>query len=284
MAERRQLTVMFCDLVGSTTLSAELDPEDLRQVIGDYQAAVTEEVTKLGGFVAKYMGDGVLVYFGYPHAHEEDAEGALRAGLALVERIGRLESRGTRLSIRIGIATGIVVVGDLIGHGSAQERGVVGETPNLAARLQAMAKPGSVLSDDTTRRLVGELFECRDLGAVEIKGLPAPVRAWEVVGLSTIDNRFEALHSTRLTPLIGRDEEFGLLHAPLGTRQGRRRTSRACLRRSWYRQVPPHRCPAGQCRRRSAGNLALLLFAPPSRQHAVPLHCPGRTLGGLCAG
>jgi class 3 adenylate cyclase len=210
-AERRQLTVMFCDLVGSTTLSAELDPEDLRQVIGGYQAAVTDEVTKLGGFIAKYMGDGALIYFGYPHAHEEDAERALRAGLALVERIGRLEWQGTRLSARIGIATGIVVVGDLIGQGSAQERGVVGETPNLAARLQAMAKPGSVLSDDTTRRLVGELFECRDLGAVEIKGLPTPVRAWEVAGLSTIDSRFEALHAARLTPLIGRDEELGLL-------------------------------------------------------------------------
>ena len=131
-AERRQLTVMFCDLVGSTTLSAELDPEDLRQVIGGYQAAVTEEVTKFGGFVAKYMGDGVLVYFGYPHAHEEDAERALRAGLALVERIGRLESRETKaFNTRVGIATGIVVVGDLIGHGSAQERGVVGETPKL---------------------------------------------------------------------------------------------------------------------------------------------------------
>ncbi|MER8388773.1 AAA family ATPase [Mesorhizobium sp. M1428] len=211
VAERRQLTVMFCDLVGSTTLSAELDPEDLREVIGDYQAAVTEEVTKLGGFVAKYMGDGVLVYFGYPHAHEEDAERALRAGLALVERIGRLEWRETRLSARVGIATGIVVVGDLIGHGSAQERGVVGETPNLSARLQAMARPGNVLSDDTTRRLVGELFECRDLGAVEVKGLPTPVRAWEVAGLSMIDSRFEALHATRLTPMIGRDEELGLL-------------------------------------------------------------------------
>ena len=210
-AERRQLTVMFCDLVGSTMLSAELDPEDLRQVIGGYQTAVAEEVTKLGGFVAKYMGDGVLVYFGYPHAQEEDAERALRAGLALVKRIGGLECRETTLSVRIGIATGIVVVGDLIGHGSAQERGVVGETPNLAARLQAMAKPGSVLSDDTTRRLVGELFECRDLGAVEVKGLPAPVRAWEVAGLSTIDNRFEALHATRRTLLIGRDEELGLL-------------------------------------------------------------------------
>lgn len=210
-AERRQLTVMFCDLVGSTKLSAQLDPEDLRQVIGDYQAAVADEVTKLGGFVAKYMGDGVLVYFGYPHAHEEDAERALRSGLAIAERIGRLECRGARLSVRIGIATGTVVVGDLIGYGSAQERGVVGETPNLAARLQALAKPGSVLSDDTTRRLVGELFECRDLGTVEAKGLPVPVRAWEVVGLSTIDSRFEALHATRLTPLVGRDEELGLL-------------------------------------------------------------------------
>src|SRR6185436_14166558 len=127
------------------------------------------------------------------------------------ERIGRLESRGTRLSIRIGIATGIVVVGDLIGHGSAQERGVVGETPNLAARLQAMAEPGTVLSDDTTRRLVGGLFECRDLGAVEVKGFRTPVRAWEVGRLSAIDSRFEALHATRLSSLVGRDEELALL-------------------------------------------------------------------------
>src|SRR5262245_25819821 len=192
-AERRQVTVMFSDLVGSTALSARMDPEDLREVISAYQKSVAETVGRFGGFVAKYMGDGVLVYFGYPQAHEEDAERAVRAGLSLVERIGRLESRETRLSIRIGIATGVVVVGDLIGHGSAQERGVVGETPNLAARLQAIAKPGSVLSDDTTRRLVGELFECRDLGAVGIKGLPASVRAWEVVGLSMIDSRFEAL-------------------------------------------------------------------------------------------
>ncbi|TIS53516.1 MAG: hypothetical protein E5W93_15350, partial [Mesorhizobium sp.] len=211
VAERRQLTVLFCDLVGSTTLSAELDPEDFRQVIGSYQTAVTEEVAKLGGFVAKYMGDGVLVYFGYPHAHEEDAERALRAGLALVERIGGLECGEARLSARVGIATGVVIVGDLLGRGISQERGVVGETPNLAARLQAMARPGSVLIADTTRRLVGDLFECRDLGAVELKGLPAPIRAWEVVGLSAIDSRFEALHATRLSSLVGRDEELTLL-------------------------------------------------------------------------
>ena len=236
---------MFSDLVGSTMLSQSSIRRTCAKLSATYQVAVAEEVTKLGGSVAKYMGDGVLEYFGYPQAHEEDAERALRAGLAVVKRIGGLECRETALLVRIGIATGIVVVGDLIGHGSAQERGVVGETPNLAARLQAMAKPGSVLSDDTTRRLVGELFECRDLGAVEVKGLPAPVRAWEVAGLSTIDNRFEALHATRRTLLIGRDEELGLLLKLSGARQGWRRTSHTCLRRSRNWQVPPDRCNAG---------------------------------------
>ena len=210
-AERRQLTIMFCDLVGSTALAARLDPEDLREVIGAYHRAVSDTVAAAGGFVAKYMGDGVLVYFGYPQAHEHDAEQAVRAGLALVDRIGRLESRAGTLCVRVGIATGVVVVGDLLGSGDSQERGVVGETPNLAARLQEMGGPGAVLIADITRRLVGGLFEYRNLGLVYIKGLAEPVPAWRVLREETIDNRFEALRSAVLSPLVGRDEELGLL-------------------------------------------------------------------------
>ena len=210
-AERRQLTVLFCDLAGSTALASRLDPEDLRAVLGAYHATVAEAVAQFGGYVAKYMGDGVLAYFGYPQAHEHDAERAVRAGLALVERIGRLVSSGGALASRVGIATGLVIVGDLIGSGDAQERGVVGETPNLAARLQQMAPPNAVLVAETTRRLVGDLFEYNDLGAVALKGLPEPVPAWQVLGESTVENRFAALRSATLSPLIGRDEEVELL-------------------------------------------------------------------------
>jgi class 3 adenylate cyclase len=209
-AERRQLTVMFCDLVGSTALSARLDPEDLREVIGAYHAAVAEEVGRLGGFVAKYMGDGVLTYFGYPEAHEDDAERAVRTGLALAERVARLETH-VRLEARVGIATGLVVVGDLIGAGEAQERGVVGETPNLAARLQDLAPPGGVLIAEGTRRLLGDLFELRDLGAVAVKGFAAPVPIWQVLRPSAVESRFEALRAGDLTPLVGREEELELL-------------------------------------------------------------------------
>jgi len=210
-AERRQLTLMFCDLVGSTPLSARLDPEDLRAILGLYHAAVAEEVQRLGGYVAKYMGDGVLVYFGYPRALEHDAERAMRAGLALVARIGGLDAAAGSLAVRIGIATGIVVVGDLIGSGEAQERGVVGETPNLAARLQAMAQPNTVLIDEMTRRLVGDLFEYRDLGAVEVRGIAEPVPVFEVLRPSAVESRFEALRAAALSPLVGRDEEIELL-------------------------------------------------------------------------
>ncbi len=190
-AERRQLTVMFCDLAGSTALSSRLDPEDLREVLGAYHKAVAEVVAGFDGYVAKYMGDGVLIYFGYPQAHEDDAERAVRAGLALVERIGKLESGSGALASRIGIATGLVVVGDLIGAGDAQERGVVGETPNLAARLQEMAPANSVIIAESTRRLVGNLFEYRDLGTAEVKGLDAPVPVWHVLrpGLSKAASR-----------------------------------------------------------------------------------------------
>jgi class 3 adenylate cyclase/predicted ATPase len=209
-AERRQLTVLFCDLVGSTALGSRLDPEDLREIIGAYQRSVAGTVAHFGGFVAKYMGDGVLVYFGYPQAHEDDAERAVRAGLALVDAVVRLQA-SEPLRVRVGIGTGLVVVGDLITSGEGQERGIVGETPNLAARLQALAEPGAVMIEPRTRRLLGDLFEYRDLGAVEAKGLPEPVQAYQVVRESAIESRFEALHGAMLTPLVGRDEEIDLL-------------------------------------------------------------------------
>jgi class 3 adenylate cyclase len=210
-AERRQLTVMFCDLVGSTGLSARLDPEDLREVIAAYHRAVADVVKSFDGFVAKYMGDGVLAYFGYPRAHEDDAERAIRAGLGVVDAVGRLDSQSVALQARIGFATGMVVVGDLLGEGSAQEQSVVGETPNLAARLQSLAEPNAVVIAASTRRLVGDLFECSDLGTVEVKGIDVPVPAWQVLRPSGVESRFEALHGSVLTPLVGRDEEIELL-------------------------------------------------------------------------
>jgi class 3 adenylate cyclase len=165
-AERRQVTVMFTDLVGSTALSARMDPEDLREVISAYQKCVAETVQRFGGFVAKYMGDGVLVYFGYPQAHEDDAEQAVRAGLQFVAAVGDLKAHAA-LQTRIGIATGLVVVGDLVGSGEAQGR----ETPNLAARLQALAEPNSVVIAESTRKLLGNLFELEDLGATDLRGI-----------------------------------------------------------------------------------------------------------------
>jgi class 3 adenylate cyclase len=210
-AERRQLTVMFCDLVGSTELSTRLDPEDLREIIAAYHRAVADVVGSTDGFVAKYMGDGVLSYFGYPRAHEDDAERAVRAGLGVVDAVGRVDLKSVKLRARIGIATGLVVVGDLIGAGSAQEQSVVGETPNLAARLQALAEPDAVLIAASTRRLVGDLFECSNLGTHEVKGFDMPVPAWRVLRPSIVESRFEALRGSALTPLVGRDEEIDLL-------------------------------------------------------------------------
>src|ERR1700758_3840659 len=163
IAERRQVTIMFSDLVGSTALSARMDPEDLREVISAYQECVAEIVRRFEGFVAKYMGDGVLVYFGYPQAHEDDAERAVRAGLELIAAVAGLKTHAS-LQTRVGIATGLVVVGDLIGSGDAQERGIVGETPTLAARLQGVAEPNMVVIAESRRRLVGNLFKLLDLG------------------------------------------------------------------------------------------------------------------------
>ncbi len=210
--ERRQLTVMFCDLVGSTALSARLDPEDLREIIGTYHHCCAEQITNAGGFVAKYMGDGVLAYFGYPRAHEDDAERAVGAGLVLVEAVPKLRAgHDAALQVRVGIATGVVVVGDLIGEGAAREQGVVGDTPNLAARLQSLAEPGQVVISQSARRLTGGLFSYRDLGRVAVKGLADPVQAWEVTGATAVQSRFEAHHGAALTPLVGREEELELL-------------------------------------------------------------------------
>ena len=209
-AERRQVTVMFCDLVGSTALSARMDPEDLRELISAYQKCVAETVRRFGGFVAKYMGDGVLIYFGYPQAHEDDAERAVRAGLELVAAVGGLKTHAP-LQTRVGIATGLVVVGDMIGSGEAQERGIVGETPNLAARLQGIAEPNAVVIAESTRRLVGNLFELEDFGAKNLKGIEGPVRAWVALRPCSVESRFEALHASGVTELVGREEELELL-------------------------------------------------------------------------
>src|SRR5499427_1107189 len=204
-AERRQLTVMFCDLVGSTPLSARLDPEDLRGIMGSYHRCVAETVEGFGGFVARYMGDGVLIYFGYPQAHEDDAERAIRCGLAVVDQVPQLNLAET-LHARIGIATGLVVVG-----GEVVEHDVVGETPNLAARLQSLAEPNAVVIAASTRRLVGDLFEYTDLGTIEVKGIDVPVPAWQVLRPSIVASRFEALRGLALSPLVARDEEIELL-------------------------------------------------------------------------
>jgi class 3 adenylate cyclase len=200
---------MFCDMVGSTALATRLDPEDLREIIAAYHRAVAEVLTRFSGFVAKYMGDGVLAYFGYPQAHEDDAERAVRAGLAVVDAVRAL-NLSQPFAVRLGIASGLAVVGDLIGEGAAQERGVVGETPNLAARLQAIAMPNRVFVADGTRRQLGGLFELEDLGPRALPGFAEAPRAWQVIGESGVVSRFEALR-TQATPLVGRDEELDLL-------------------------------------------------------------------------
>ena len=211
-AERRQHTVMFCDLFGSTALSARLDPEDMRQVMALFHRRIAEVIGGYQGIVARYMGDGVLAYFGYPQAHEDDAEQAVRAGLALVEAVANLQTGAEApLQIRIGIATGVAVVGDFIGEGGSQEQAVVGDTPNLAARLQVLAEPGSVMISASTRRLTGGQFEYRDRGPVALKGWAEPIPAWQVLRTSGVESRFEAQHESKLTPLFGRDEEIELL-------------------------------------------------------------------------
>jgi class 3 adenylate cyclase len=211
-AERRQLTVLFCDLVGSTALSTRLDPEEMREVLRSYQDAVAGEIARFDGHLAQYLGDGVLAYFGWPRAHEDDAERAVRAALAATEAISRLQSpHGTLLAARAGIATGLVVVGDLIGEGDAQQQTVVGETLNLAARLQGAAGPGGVVVSEATRRLIGELFELDDLGQQELKGIDPPVHAFRVVREKEAETRFDARQRSGLAPMAGRDREMARL-------------------------------------------------------------------------
>lgn len=211
-AERRQLTVLFCDLVGSTGLTARLDPEDLREVIAAYHRCVADVVGRWAGHVAKYMGDGVLAYFGWPQAHEDDAERAVHAGLELASAVANLVLQDDlTLQARIGIATGLVVVGDLIGAGEAQERSVVGETPHLAARLQAIAEPGAVVIGPGTQRRVSGRFDLAELGGQDLKGFDAPVPAWRVLGPSRAAGRFEARQTVGPTPLVGRERELALL-------------------------------------------------------------------------
>jgi class 3 adenylate cyclase len=212
-AERRQLTVMFIDLVGSTALAARLDPEEMQELIRAYQNTVAAEIGRFEGHLAKFMGDGVLAYLGWPRAHEDDAERAVRAGIAAVRAVARLQAPGGEpLAARAGIATGLVVVGDLIGDEEARERAVTGGTPNLAARLQALAPPGGVVVADATRQLLGSLFELEDLGLQSVKGLDAPVHAFRVGAERGGVGRFEARQAgSRLAPLVGRDQELALL-------------------------------------------------------------------------
>ena len=211
-AERRHLTVMICDLVGSTALSARLDPEDMRAVIDAYHAACARITLTYDGFLAEFRGDGILAYFGYPRAHEDDAERTVRAGLDIIAAVARLETRAAEpLAVRIGIATGLVVVGDLSREGALREHAVVGDTPNLAARLQALAEPGTIVVAASTRRLLGDLFRLRDLGRHEVKGIAEPVAAWAVEGVSDSESRFEAVRAAGLTDLIGREDEIDFL-------------------------------------------------------------------------
>ena len=212
-AQRRQLTVLFCDLVGSTALAVKLDPEDLRDVIRRFQGSCAAVVTQMGGHVARFMGDGLLVYFGYPQAHEDDAERAVRAGLDLVAKVGQLLlPTGDLLQVRVGIATGLVVVGDTVGEESAQEQVVVGETPNLAARLQSVAVPNTTVVAASTLRLLGDVFVCEQLGPFELKGFSEPVMAWRVLGERVVESRFAAIRSQTLTRFVGRQNELHQLY------------------------------------------------------------------------
>ena len=279
-AERRLLTIMFCDLVGSTELATRLDPEDLREIIAKYHARAAEVLTRFGGFVAKYMGDGILAYFGYPHAHEEDAEQAVRAGLAIVEAVAHLDLP-QRLQVRLGIATGLAVVGDLIGAGAAQEQAVVGETPNLAARLQALAAPNGIVIAEATRRHVGGLFDLRDLGPQSLKGFSGTPRAFEVLTESGVTSRFEALRS-RSTPLIGRDEEIDLLlrrweQAKTGDGRIVLISAEPGIGKSRLTEAMEERIA-----QQTAPTAALLLFASPPGQRVPSDYRPHRACSRLC--
>ena len=270
-AERRQLTVLFCDLVGSTALSVRLDPEEMQEVLRSYQNAVAGEVTRFEGHVAKFMGDGVLAYFGWPKAHEDEAERAVRAGLAIAGAVPTLVTpAGDALTARIGIATGLVVVGDLIGEGAAREESVIGDTPNLAARLQALAEPGGVVVADATRRLVGSLFDLKDLGPRQLKGFAAPVHAFAVERERAVEDRFAAHQSGAPLPLVGRDQELALLLDRWRLAKGSEGQSGAARGRTRDRQVPDRARAAGAAAGRAAHERTLQLLAVSREQRTPP--------------
>lgn len=214
-AERRQLTVMFCDLVDSTALSRRLDPEDLQDVIRYFLDSCSQTISRFNGYIAKYMGDGMLVYFGYPHAHENDAERAVHSGLAILDTVKALHQHipppEFGMAARIGIATGHVVVGSVMGQDIAKERSVFGESPNLAARLQALAQPNQLVIDTVTKRLIGNEFEFTDLGALSLKGIDTPIQAWQVLSVRLSASRFESHRFSPLTNFVGREQEISLL-------------------------------------------------------------------------
>ncbi len=212
-AERRNLTVLFCDIVGSSALSTQFDPEDLRDILHAFQAACGEAIRRYDGHIARYMGDGVLAYFGFPAAHEDDAERAVNAALQMAEAVPALTFHGAaQLKVRIGIATGLVVVGDLIGEGPSREFALIGEAPNLAASLQQNAQPNQILVSPSTRRLLAQQFEFADLGEHHVKGHDQPIQMWQVLRAAAVPSRFEARQSSRLTPFFGRDQELSALH------------------------------------------------------------------------
>ena len=270
--ERRQLTVMFCDLVGSTAIGARLDPEDFRDVVEAYHRCVTDCVTRLGGFTARYMGDGVLIYFGYPVANEDDAERAVRAGLAIVEAVPRLDTAAgppSTLCARVGIATGLVIVGHLVGAGKSLEKAVVGDAPNLASRLQSLTEPGTVVIADSTRRLTRGLFDYRDIGSQAIKGYDQPVLIWRVLRESSIDSRFEALRAGA-APLFGRESELALV---LRRWREVQRDGGRVVGTQWRsrdRQITPRCRAGGPPAQRAARQAALSLFTTSPRCVAPP--------------
>ena len=259
-AERRQVTVMFSDLVGSTALSARMDPEDLREVISAYQKCVANTVRRFDGFVAKYMGDGVLIYFGYPQAHEDDAERAVRAGLELIAAVTALKSPVV-LQTRVGIATGMVVVGDLIGTGASQEQAIVGETPNLAARLQSVAEPNSVVIAESTRKLVGNLFELEDLGPKDLKGTSGPGASMGCTATRFSRRPLRGLSRERPDRACRTGRRTRTAAAALVEGKERRRPSGVAIRRGRYRQVATNCSAARSHRARAAHALAQFLLA-----------------------
>jgi class 3 adenylate cyclase len=273
-AARRQLTVMFCDLVDSTALAARLDPEDLREVVRAYQEASAAVIQRFGGYIAQYLGDGLLLYFGYPQAHEDDAQRAVRAGLGLLAAIGELnarlaQDRGVRLAVRIGIHTGLVVVGEM-GGGSRQEQLALGETPNVAARIQGLAAPDTVAISPATFRLVQGYFACQDLGSHTLKGLAAPLQVYRILGESEARSRLEVAGPGGFTPLVGRESEVALLlecwaHSQDGRGQVVLLRGEAGIGKSRLVEVPTRAC---QARGRNAHCVSLFPLLP--KQCPVP--------------